>query len=188
MFHFKLFILLLLTKESWTGAKLKLTVSRVALQWPYTNAVKHQISTTGCCLLNSSQKRAQTQTAKPSSSTKPGFFFLYKNSISSIMSATSYLFRHQCYKEVVYCAWMADTETRSGSARCKIPWAPGSPLESSKHLEGSQTNYFSINYNINEKIIPKWEFRMMSAWNVSHYICMDFVWQQNTLNPILLSS
>lgn len=83
---------------------------------------------------------------------------------------------------------MAEEETRSGSGRCQIPSAPSSPLESSKHLESSQTNYFSINYNINEKIIPKWEFRMMSAWNVSHYFGMDFVWQQNTLKPILLSS
>lgn len=64
---------------------------------------------------------------------------------------------------------------RSGSARCKIPSAPSSPLESSKLLEGSHTNYFSINYDINEKIIPKWEFRMMSACNISHYFFMDFI-------------
>jgi len=70
---------------------------------------------------------------------------------------------------------MVEGKTRSGSVRCKIPSAPSTPLESSKHLEGSQTNYFSINYNINEKIIPKWEFRMIAAWNVSHYFCMDFV-------------
>lgn len=80
----------------------------------------------------------------------------------------------QCCK-VVVCVWMVEEETKSVSVRCQIPSAPRSPLESSKHLESSLTNYFSINYNINEKIIPKWEFRMMSVWNVSHYFGMDSV-------------
>lgn len=40
-------------------------------------------------------------------------------------SPTPYLLKLQCCK-VVFCVWMAEKETRSGSVRCQIPSAPSS--------------------------------------------------------------
>lgn len=124
MFHFKLFILLILTKESWTGAKLKLTVSRVTLQWPYISAVRQQISTTDCCLLYSSQ-RAETQQRKPAAAWSLDFLLasltIQQAGHSLHFSLTPCLFMPRCCKAAVCCVGMA------GAGQGLVLWGAKSP-------------------------------------------------------------
>lgn len=171
MFHFKLFILLILTKESWIGAKLKLTVSRVTLQWPYISAVRQQISTTDCCLLYNSQ-RAETQQWKPAAASSLDFFScLFSNSVSwaptPLFSHTLLVHAQVLQGSSVLCG-DGRSRTRPGSGGCKVPELPAA-LRKALSILMAQTNSFSINYNIKEQIIPKWELRILSALNVSHY-------------------